>query len=1134
MESSGRRSEPSPEGSAVLRALMQRGKEGTSGSIPRRTGHGPTPASFAQERLWFLAQWEPNSAVYNLASAFRLSGGLDVAALREALNEIVRRHQVLRTTFSAQEGQPYQVIAPQLTVELPVVDLQGLPAAQREAEARRLAREELVRPFDLAQGPLFRAFLLRLDTGEHLLTVAMHHIVSDGWSDGILFRELEALYEAYHNGESSPLAELPIQYADFAVWQRKWLQGEVLERQLSYWREQLAGAPPLLELPTDRPRPPLQTYRGAGQSLLLPTTLADSLRAVSRQERVTLFMTLLAAFQTLLHRYTGQDDVVVGSAIANRNRVEIEGLIGFFVNTLVLRTDLSGNPTFRELLARVRDVCLGAYDHQDLPFEKLVAELQPQRDPSRQPLFQVLFQMVSFPKGPRRLGDLTLRPLQIRSGTSKFDLLLSVGDRPEGLEAIVVYNTDLFEGDRIERMLGHYKTMLEGIVAAPDAPVGALPILTGAERHELLLDWNRTRTSYPRERCVHELFEEQVERSPDATAVVCGDQMLTYRQLNERANQLAHRLRGLGVGPEVVVGILTERSLPMVTALLATLKAGGAYLPLDLGYPQERIAFMLQDANVSHLLCQEQLLPSMPRTEARVLHLEKVWDVAGGESQANVASGVGPESLAYVMYTSGSTGRPKGVSVVHRAIARLVKGTNYVQFAPNDVILHAAPVSFDASTFEIWGPLLNGAQLVILAEAKPTLEGLASALERHQVSTLWLTAGLFHQMVEHQVDGLRPLRQLLAGGDVLSPDHVKRVLQHLQCTLINGYGPTESTTFTCCNPMTDPNEVGASVSIGRPISNTQVYILDRYLQPVPVGVRGELYIGGDGLARGYLNRPALTAESFVPNPFSEEPGARLYRTGDLTSYLPDGKIEFLGRMDDQVKIRGFRVEPGEVETLLGQHGAIVEAVVVVRQNEQDEASSALGADNRLVAYFVPAVDREPTTQELRTFLKQQLPDYMVPSAFVRLNAFPLTPNGKIDRAALPAPDWTRRDVEEAYVAPRTAVEESLARIWADVLGLERVGVHDSFFELGGHSLLATRVMSRIHGVFQVQIPLRALFEAPTVAELSKVLIASEAVPGQTQRIADILQGIQGMSTEEVRRMLERRQGEDGADRTGAD
>jgi amino acid adenylation domain-containing protein len=1134
MNPSGRGSELSPERRAALRALMQGGEEGTSGSIPRRPGDGPPPASFAQERLWFLDQWEPDSPVYNLGSAFRLSGGLDVTALRQALNEIVRRHEVLRTSFGAQEGQPYQVIAPQLTVELPVVDLQGLPAAQREAEAQRLAREEMVRPFDLERGPLFRASLLRLGAGEHLLVVAMHHIVSDGWSDGILFRELEALYEAYHNGQSSPLAELPIQYADFAVWQREWLQGEVLERQLSYWTEQLRGAPPSLELPTDRPRPSLQSYRGAGQSLLLPRTLADSLRAVSRQERVTLFMTLLAAFQTLLHRYTGQDDVVVGSAIANRNRVEIEGLIGFFVNTLVLRTDLSGNPTFRELLARVRDVCLGAYDHQDLPFEKLVAELQPERDPSRQPLFQVLFQMVSFPKGPRKLGDVTLRPLQIRSGTSKFDLLLSVGDHPEGLEAIVAYNTDLFDEDRIERMLGHYKTLLEGIVAAPGAQVGALPILTEAERRELLVDWNRTRTSYPADRCVHELFEEQVGRSPDATAVVCDSDKLTYQQLNARANQLAHHLRGQGVGPEVVAGVFAERSLPMITALLAILKAGGAYLPLDIGYPQERLAFMLHDADVSHVLCQEELLPSLPRTKAQVLGLDTVWEVAGGESQANLSSRVGCENLAYVMYTSGSTGRPKGVTIVHRAIVRLVRETNYVRFAPNDVILHAAPVSFDASTFEIWGPLLNGAQLVVLAEPKPSLEALAAALERHQVSTLWLTAGLFHQMVEHQMDGLQPLRQLLAGGDVLSPEHVKRVLQRLPCTLINGYGPTESTTFTCCNPMTDANEVGASVSIGRPISNTQVYILDRYLQPVPVGVRGELYIAGDGLARGYLNRPALTAESFVPNPFSEQPGARLYRTGDLTSYLPDGKIEFLGRIDDQVKIRGFRVEPGEVEALLAQHPAIVETVVVVRQNAQDEGSSALGADKRLVAYLVAGAEGAPTNQELRAFLKQQLPEYMVPSAFVTLEALPLTPNGKIDRAALPPPDWTKRDVEEAYVGPRTAVEESIARIWADVLGLEQVGVHDSFFELGGHSLLATQVMSRIDGVFQVRLPLRALFEAPTVAELSKVLIANEEVPGQTEKIAGILKGIQGMSAEDVRRMLERRQGEGGSDRTGAD
>jgi aspartate racemase len=1041
------------------------------------------PLSFSQQRLWFLDQYEPGSSVYNIPSAVRLTGALDVSALEQSFQEIVNRHEALRTTFSMVEGEAVQVIAPSLKLALPVVDLGETPEAEREEEAQRLAKEEARRPFDLAQGPLVRATLISLAQEDHVLLLSLHHIVSDGWSMGVLYRELSVLYEAFSNGQPSPFADLPIQYADFGVWQRRWLQGEVLEGQLSYWREQLGDVAPL-QLPSDRPRPALQSYRGARKTIELSKELTQGLKALSRSHDVTLYMTLLAAFQTLLYRYTGQEDIAVGSPIANRNRREIEELIGFFVNTLVLRSNLSGDPSFRELLGRVREVALGAYAHQDIPFEKLVEELHPERNLSYSPQFQVMFVLQNAPSTAWEFEGLTVRSFAVDSETAKFDLTLSLSERAEGLRGSVEYRTALFDDETISRMLGHLQVLLEGIVADPDRSISALPILTEPERHQLLVEWNDTKREYPKDKCIHELFEEQVDRCPEAVAVVFEDQQLTYRELNCRANQLAHHLRQLGVGPGTAVGICVERSVEMVVALLAIVKGGGGYVPLDPLYPKERLKLMLEDTRASIIVTQRRLRDRLPSHEATVVYLddEAAWAT---ESDENPVAAIRPENFLYVMYTSGSTGTPKGVSVVHRGVVRLVKNTDYAELTSDEVFLQFAPISFDASTFEIWGALLNGAKLIVFPPHTPSLEEIGRFIESYGVTTLWLTAALFHQLVDGHLSRFKGVRQLLGGGDVLSVRHVEKCLHELRnCRLINGYGPTENTTFTCCYSMPDPKQVGHSISIGRPIANTQVYVLDVRGNPAPVGVPGELYIGGDGLARGYLNQPELTGEKFVPNPFSDEPGARLYRTGDLVRYRSDGTIEFLGRLDHQVKIRGFRVELGEIEAVLSQHPTVRETVVIIREDVMGE--------KRLVAYVVPSQKPAIRSSELRTFLRQKLPEYMIPSRFVFLECLPLTPNGKIDRCTLPVPGEARDDRGSSYVAPHETVELQLVQIWEQLLRFHPIGTRDNFFDLGGHSLLAVRLVAEIENAFGKNIPLAAVFQAPTIEQLASTLHTPES------------------------------------------
>ena len=1068
----------SPAKRALLELkLKQRAPNSTSHvSLPRRSQHSPAPLSFAQERLWFLTELDPNSPAYNISLVRRLSGALDVAALQRALSEIVRRHESLRTRFEDLGGVPQQVIDEAQDLSLKLVDLSGKEATERIAEAQRLAREEGQRPFALSRESGFRAQLLRLSDTEHILLLTMHHIVSDGWSLGVLFGELQTLYEAYTRNEASPLPELQIQYADFAVWQREWLEAAELQKQLSYWKEQLAGVVPV-ELPLDNPRPALTSFRGEKQSLRLSPELSRDLQALARAEGATLFMVMLATFQVLLSRYSGQTDICVGTPIANRNRAELEDLIGSFVNTLLLRTDLSGDPGFSELLRRVREVALAGYAHQDLPFEKLVDELHPERSLSRNPLFDVIFAVQNAPQVEARMGNMRLEPWGEGTKTTRMDLEVHVSEGAQGLVCTFVYATDLFEAETIARLISHYEQLLKAVVTDRHQRLSELPLLTSAERAQLLTHWNETRSLYP-EQSISELFEAQAEQHATAIAVECGDEKLTYAELNEQANQLAHHLREFGVGPEQLVAISIERSLDMLVGLLGIIKAGAAYLPLDPNYPAERLSYMLNDAQPTLLLTHTKLLSQLPQTDVQTVCLDADRDLIARRSTDNLRSETTLENLVYVMYTSGSTGYPKGVAVTQRNVVRLVKENNYAALDANEVFLQFAPLAFDASTLEVWGPLLNGARLIVFPPYTPTLEELGCTIEKNKISTLWLTAGLFHQLVDERPESLTGVRQLLAGGDVLSVPHVEKALRFMNGNrLINGYGPTENTTFTCCHLIKSGDS--RSIPIGRPLANTQIYVLDRNYQPVPVGIPGELYVGGDGLARGYLNRPAQTAEKFIPNVFSSEPGTRLYSTGDLVRYLPNGELEFIRRVDQQVKIRGFRIEPAEIEHILEQHPGVADCVVT--------ATPDAAGEKFLAAYVVAAAGLKPELSELRSFLHEKLPEYMMPDAFVFLEALPLTPNGKVDLQALPAPDKASLPKIGRFVEPRTATEKTLSYIWARTLDLERVGIFDNFFELGGNSLKATRVMSRVRSVLNVNLPLRALFESPTIAEFAQVV-----------------------------------------------
>jgi amino acid adenylation domain-containing protein len=1058
--------------------------------IPRRVSKDPGPLSFAQERLWFLEQLEPGSAVYNICRASRLTGQLNIAALEASLTEILCRHDILRSQIRVIDGRPMQLTTSAPESKLHFIDLRSLTGTDLDEEIRRQIRSEGERQLDFSAGLFLRALLLQISDDQHILVLTTHHIVSDAWSMGILTRELWTLYEAFAKGRPSPLEDLPIQYVDYAVWQREWLQGEVLETQLSYWRKQLENVS-LLNLPTDHARPAKQSFRGARQPISLPESLTKAVNELSRREGVTQFMTLLAAFQVLLHRHSGQEDVVVGSPIANRNRAEIEGLIGFFVNTLVLRVDLSGKPTFKQLLQRVRDVCLGAYARQDLPFEKLVQELQPERDLSHNPLFQVMFVLQNAPRHVPKLSELTVGRMDVDTSISNFDLTLGLAERDGKLIGFIEYCTDLFEHATIARMIGQLQTLLESIVTDPDQSIFILPLLTEAERHQLLVEWNDTKADYPKDSCIHDLFEAQVERIPDAIAVQFEGKRLTYRELISRANQLAHYLQGLGVGPEKLVGICVERSLEMVVGLLGILKAGGAYVPLDPSYPRERLRFILEDARLSVLLTQHRIIEDgrwriedgdsrssiLDPQKMKVVCLDTVRETIAQESEQNPRSEVKSESLAYVIYTSGSTGQPKGVMIPHRAICNHV---SWMQKAfpmnETDRVLQHASLCFDASVWEFFVSLSNGARLVLAHQGRHQDPAyLVSLMAEEKVTVLQSVPSLLQMLLEEDIECCTSLRHVFCGGEVLTCELLDRFSARLSAKLHNHYGPTETTIDATSWTCDAPNHQH-SVPIGRPIANTRVYILDSHLQPVPVGVPGELYIAGDGLARGYLHEPQLTAEKFVSNPFTRELGARLYKTGDLGRYLPNGNIEFLGRMDSQVKLRGYRIELGEIENVLVQHPGVRDSVVVAREETP--------GNKRLVAYMAPTKEHVPTISELRTYLAEKLPGYMVPAGYVMLDAIPFLPNGKVDRQALPPLGDNGPEANEAFVEPRTEVEKLVTQIWLEVLHVERIGVHDNFFDLGGHSLLAIQVISRAREIFPNGISLHSLFGAPTVAGLA--------------------------------------------------
>jgi amino acid adenylation domain-containing protein len=1065
-------------------------------TIPRRQNPEDLPLSHAQRRLWFLNYLEPGPH-YNDHFNLRLQGSLDLPALRRSLNEIVRRHEALRAVIVAEEGRPVQRIVPPFQLPVPLTDLAPLPESERNEQARRLAVDMAREPFNLQTGPLLRAGLLRLTEQDHILCLAMHHIAIDGWSRGVFLKELSLLYPEFAAGREPALADLPIQYADFAAWQQQWMDSKEQQEQLTYWKRQLAGAPELLPWPTSFPRPELQSFRGARESLIIPKPLANALNDLSRREGCTLFMTLLAAFQALAARYTGQEDIVIGSPIANRNRTEIEGIIGCFVNTLALRTNLSGDPTFRELLERTKESALGAYAHQDLPFESLVEKLHPARAPNYGPIFQMVFILQNTPETARQVGGLSISPFEIDSGTAKMDLTVNLAETPDGICGWIEYATDLFSPGAVARLRGHYLTLLQGVAADPDQRVSSLPLLTENENQQLLHEWNGPRIDYPRGRCVHEIFEEQAGRAPDAPALAFEGRELTYSELDECANRLAWRLRESGVGPDTLVAICAQRSLEMIVGLLAILKAGGAYVALDPNYPQERLAFMLEDTEASVLLAQRHLASGLPPHDAKVILLgpedAEPHPEMAPEKSANPRSGVTTKNLVNVVYTSGSTGRPKGTLLEHRGLVRMATSAWQAGFRPDDVFFQYAPISFDASSWEIWIPLLNGAKLAMMSPGTSSLEALGEAIRRHNVTILLLTTGLFRMMVDERLQDLKGLRQFWAAGDVLPVAIAATALRELpNCSVFNAYGPTENSTMTTWHRVSEGDLAANSIPIGRPIADCDVYILDQNMKLVPAGVPGEMYIGGEGLARGYLKQPGLTAAKFVRNPFSREAEARLYRTGDLCRHLEDGAIEFLGRLDQQVKIRGFRMELEEIENLMREHPAIREAVVVAREDAP--------GGKTLAAYFVPKQTGKCPPEEVRAYLKTRLPGHMVPAACIMLESFPLSPNGKVDRKALPAPERDRPELASNYAAPRTPTEKMLADAWTRALRLERIGINDNFFDLGAHSLLLMQLHARLDEAIRSRLPIVKFFRFPTIRSLAAHLDQPAGEAGVMQTI----------------------------------
>jgi len=1063
---------------AQVDAALQKGNVSAAPVIVPVARDGDLPLSFAQQRLWFLHQLEPTSAVYNCPAAVWFTGALNLAALAQSFNEVVRRHEVLRARFSARDGSPVQIVAPSLSVSLPVIDLSGLAAERVEAEIERLSRVEAERAFDLSRDVLLRTKVLRISEEEHVVLVTMHHIVSDGWSIGVLVKEVAALYEAYAQGNQVGLKPLAVQYADYAYWEREWLQGEVLEEQMAYWKEQLTEAP-VLELPTDRPRPPVPGYLGAYESFELDQKLSAGLMSLSRRLDATLFMTLFSAWQTLMHRYSGQSVIVVGTPIANRQQAETEELIGFFVNMLPLRTDLSGDPSFAELVQRVRGTALGAYAHQALPFEKLIEELQPERDASHAPLVQVVFALQNAPQGDLTALDLKLNYLEVETSTAKYDIVVNVYEIGDKLLVKFTYSTDLFDASSMQQLGQHFKTLLAAVVENVDRRVSELDFLSPAESSELIVERNATAAVYPVEKCVHELFEEQVRRSPDAIALVHQGTEVTYAELQRRAELLAAYLHQRGVGPGSCVGIFLDHSIETVVAILGVLRAGAAYVPLDTDHPRARLGFIFEDAQLETVLAQQSLVERLPLNDRlRVILVDgEDWQRVATEGHPYSSALVDSSNLAYVIYTSGSTGQPKGVKISHRALVNYVSWCRdvYVKNEEASFALYSS-LAFDLTVTSIFTPLLTGNRLVIYGRSDPFV--VQRIVQDNLVDVLKLTPS--HLGLIKAADNRNSrVKRLIVGGESLSTELASQVHKSFggQVEILNEYGPTEA-TVGCMIYRYDPvGDRRNAVPIGRPAANVQIHVLDQYMQPTPTNVIGELYISGAGLADGYINRAELTAERFIPNPFV--PGTRMYRSGDRARWLSSGELEYLGRGDEQVKYHGYRIELSEISSALNQHPQVRNSVVLLRPNHRNE--------DTLVAYYVARWEIE--TAVLREFLREYLIAETIPSVFIHLTRLPLTLNGKIDYRALPELQRTQQRKGE-FVAPRTAVEQVVAEIWAGLLGLPRVSLHDNFFELGGHSLIATQVMARVRKTTGVELPLRVLFENPTVAQLAAQIEAA--------------------------------------------